>query len=95
MPDLYERIVEPVVTEKSQDRYATALEYTFRVHPDASKPEIRQAIEKLWDVTVTDVRTMQMRAKLRTRGRAVGRRARWKKAIVTLKEGDKIDIFEV
>lgn len=95
MPELFQRIVEPIVTEKSQDRYATAMEYTFRVHPRASKPEIRQAIEKLFEVTVTSVRTMQVPGKLRTRGRTVGRRARWKKAIVTLKEGDKIDIFEV
>ena len=72
--------------------------YTFKVHPKTSKPEIRDAIEHLFGVTVTDVRTMQMRAKARKaggmgRGRE-GRRGQWKKAIVVLKEGDAIPIFE-
>jgi len=94
MPELYRTIVTPVVTEKSSVAYSARLEYTFRADRNASKQEIRQAIERLWDVTVVDVRTMQMPAKLRRRGRTRGRRARWKKAIVTLKPGDKIEIFE-
>jgi len=94
MPELHRTIVTPVVTEKSSVAYSTRLEYTFRADRNASKQEIRQAIERLWDVTVVDVRTMQMPAKLRRRGRTRGRRARWKKAIVTLKQGDKIEIFE-
>lgn len=94
MPELYRTIVTPVVTEKSSEAYSTRLEYTFRTDRDATKQEIRQAIERLFEVTVVDVRTMLMPAKLRRRGRTRGRRPRWKKAIVTLKQGDKIEIFE-
>lgn len=94
MPELYRTIVTPVVTEKSSEAYSTRLEYTFRADPSASKQEIRQAIERLFEVTVVSVRTMMMPAKMRRRGRTQGRRARWKKAIVTLQPGDKIEIFE-
>jgi len=98
MPQLFQTIVQPVVTEKSSAAFADRKVYTFRVHPKASKPEIRDAIEHLFGVTVTDVRTMQMRAKARKaggmgRGRE-GRRGQWKKAIVVLKDGDAIPIFE-
>jgi large subunit ribosomal protein L23 len=98
MPQLYRTIVQPVVTEKSSAAFENAKVYTFKVHPKASKPEIREAIEHLFGVTVTDVRTMQMRTKARKaggmgRGRE-GRRAHWKKAIVVLKDGDAIPIFE-
>ncbi|MGD0483363.1 MAG: 50S ribosomal protein L23 [Gemmatimonadales bacterium] len=98
MPTLFETIVQPVVTEKSSAAYEARKVYTFKVHSKASKPEIREAIEHLFGVTVTDVRTMQMRAKARKaggmgRGRE-GRRGQWKKAIVVLKAGDAIPIFE-
>ena len=98
MPQVYRTIVKPVVTEKSSAAFETAKVYTFRVHPKASKPEIRDAIEHLFGVTVTDVRTMQMRARARKaggmgRGRE-GRREVWKKALVVLKDGDVIPIFE-
>ena len=94
MPELHETIVAPVVTEKSSAAYAARKEYAFRVHRDATKPQIRAAIEALFKVTVTDVRTMVVRAKRRTLGRYAGRRPSWKKAIVTLKEGDAIQVFE-
>lgn len=99
MPSLYRAIVQPVITEKSSDVLHSAgpehRVYTFRVHPRASKQEIRQAIERLWEVTVEDVRTLQMRAKLRRKGRTAGRRAVWKKAIVRLARGDTIEgLFE-
>jgi large subunit ribosomal protein L23 len=94
MSDLYRTIVGPVVTEKSSAAYAARKEYAFRVRSDATKPEIKTAIETLFHVGVTDVRTLVMRAKRRTYGRHVGRRPAWKKAIVTLKEGDTIEIFE-
>ncbi len=98
MPELYRAVLKPVVTEKSSAQYAARKIDTFRVHPDASKPEIRDAIEHLFGVVVTDVRTMQMRAKERRAGGlgrgTTGRRARWKKAVVTLREGDAIPIFE-
>jgi len=94
MHDLYRTIVAPVVTEKSSAAYAARKEYAFRVRPDATKPEIKAAIETLFKVTVTDVRTLLARAKRRTQGRHSGRRPVWKKAIVTLKDGDTIAIFE-
>jgi len=92
-PRHYDVIVSPVITEK-----ATALseqnKVVFRVRPDATKPQIRSAIEALFKVSVTDVRTMVVRAKRRSLGRYAGRRPSWKKAIVTLKEGDAIQVFE-
>jgi large subunit ribosomal protein L23 len=98
MPELYRAVIKPLVTEKSSAMYESRKIYTFRVHPDATKPEIRDAIEHLFGVTVASVRTMQMRAKERRAGGlgrgTSGRRARWKKAIVTLREGDAIPIFE-
>ena len=94
MPELHEVIVGPVVTEKSSGAYQARKEYAFRVHAEATKPQIRSAIEKLFTVTVTDVRTLVVRAKQRSYGRHVGRRPSWKKAIVTLKDGDTIQVFE-
>jgi large subunit ribosomal protein L23 len=94
MPDVHQTIVGPVVTEKSSAAYAARKEYAFRVHPDATKPQIRAAIEALFKVTVSDVRTMVVRAKRRSLGRYAGRRPSWKKAIVVLKEGDVIQVFE-
>ena len=94
MPELHRTIVGPVVTEKSSAAYAARKEYAFRVHLEATKPQIRAAIESLFKVGVTDVRTMVVRAKRRSYGRHVGRRPSWKKAIVTLREGDAIEVFE-
>jgi large subunit ribosomal protein L23 len=94
MPDLHATIVRPVITEKTSAAYGARKEYAFRVHLDASKPQIKAAIESLFKVSVTAVRTMVMRAKVRTYGRHAGRRPAWKKAIVTLKEGDAIEVFE-
>ena len=94
MPDIHALIVGPVVTEKSSAAYAARKEYAFRVLPEATKPQIKTAIETLFKVTVTDVRTLVVRAKRRTYGRFTGRRPSWKKAIVTLKEGDTIAVFE-
>ena len=94
MPTLYRTIVRPLITEKTSAAYQARGEYAFQVHPDATKPQIRAAIESLFKVTVTDVRTMVVRAKRRTYGRYVGRRPSWKKAIVVLKQGDAIAVFE-
>ena len=94
MPALHQIVVRPVVTEKSSAAYQTRREYTFEVHPEANKYQIRDALQKLFGVTVTDVRTMQMRRHAVTRGRTRGTTARWKKAIVTLKDGDSIAVFE-
>lgn len=95
MPALHEIIVRPVVTEKSSVAFQNRREYTFEVHPEANKYQIRQALQQLFDdVTVTSVRTMQMRRHVVTRGRTRGTTARWKKAIVTLKEGQSLPVFE-
>ncbi len=94
MPDPYKTVIRPVVTEKSSAQYAQMKEYTFEADPGASKHEIRDAIEMLFDVKVTRVRTLVQPSKRRTRGRSQGRRPKWKKAFVRLAEGDTIEIFE-
>ncbi len=94
MPEQHALIVGPVITEKSSAAYQARKEYAFRVRTDATKPQVRAAIEALFNVTVTDVRTLVVRAKRKSYGRYVGRRPAWKKAIVTLKAGDTIPVFE-
>jgi large subunit ribosomal protein L23 len=94
MPTLYETIVRPIITEKSSAAYQDRQEYTFEVHTDATKPQIRSAIEQLFGVKVTGVWTSQQRGKEKRMGRTVGRRPNWKKAIVTLAPGDSIPVFE-
>jgi large subunit ribosomal protein L23 len=94
MATMYRTVVRPIMTEKTSAAYQDRLEYTFEVAPDANKTAIRAAIEKLFGVTVTSVQTMNCRGKTRRVGQSVGKRANWKKAIVTLKDGDTIDIFE-
>jgi large subunit ribosomal protein L23 len=87
-------VVRPIVTEKSSAAYQERGEYTFEVHPDATKITIKAAIETLFGVKVTGVWTSQQRGKSRKVGNSSGLRPRWKKAIVTLKDGDTIEIFE-
>ena len=94
MPTLHRTIVRPLITEKSSAAYQDRGEYTFEVHPDATKPQIRSAIEDLFGVKVTDVWTSNQRGKEKRVGRSAGRRPNWKKAIVKLREGDSIEIFE-
>lgn len=94
MPALHETIVRPVVTEKSSAAYQLRKEYTFEVHPQATKFEIRDALKQLFGVTATSVRTMQVRRDLVIRGRTKGLTSRWKKAIVTLKDGETLPVFE-
>ena len=94
MPTKHETVVRPLITEKTSAAFQDRGEYTFEVHPDASKPQIRQAIEDLFGVKVTDVWTSNQRGKEKRMGRTVGRRPSWKKAIVKLREGDTIEIFE-
>jgi large subunit ribosomal protein L23 len=94
MATLFRTVVRPVVTEKTSAAYQARGEYVFEVAPDATKPAIREAVEQLFGVKVTGVWTMNVRGKTRRTGRNVGTRPNWKKAVVTLREGDKIDIFE-
>jgi large subunit ribosomal protein L23 len=92
--DQYTIIRRPIVTEKGtalKDDYNQLL---FEVNLDANKSEIKKAIEKLFKVTVLSVRTQNRLGKRKRLGRSVGRRKNWKKAIVTLKEGDRVDFFE-
>lgn len=86
-------IIRPVVSEKS---YVLAANdrYTFRVHASAHKTQIRQAIEALFDVKVVEVRTMSVKSKPKRRGHTSGRTRTWKKAIVQVRAGDSIPIFQ-
>jgi large subunit ribosomal protein L23 len=88
-----EVLLAPVVSEKSysliEDR-----KYSFRVHPDAHKTQVRQAVEELFGVKVQAVNIVQVRPKPKRRGLVQGRRPGWKKAIVQLREGEAIEIFE-
>ena len=94
MRALYRAVVRPLVTEKSSAAYGARKEYTFVAHPDATKPEIAEAISKLFDVRVLKVRTLVQRSKRKTLGRFVGRTPKWKKAVVQLHDADTIEIFE-
>jgi large subunit ribosomal protein L23 len=86
-------IIRPVVSEKS---YVLAANdrYTFRVHPRAHKTQIRQAVEALFDVKVVEVRTASVKSKPKRRGLTSGRTRAWKKAIVQVRSGDTIPIFQ-
>ena len=86
-------IIRPVVSEKSYV-LASTNKYTFRVHPNAHKTQIRQAIEDLFGVRVVDVRTMAVKSKPKRRGFTSGRTREWKKAIVEVREGDSLPIFQ-
>jgi len=86
-------IIRPVVSEKSYI-LASAGKYTFRVHPDAHKTQIRQAIESLFDVSVLEVRTMSVKSKPKRRGAIQGRTRSWKKAMVQIGPGESIPIFQ-
>jgi large subunit ribosomal protein L23 len=91
--DASQVIIRPVVSEKSFV-LAELGKYTFRVHDKAHKTQIRQAIEQLFDVKVVDVRTVSMRSKPKRRGYTSGKTRQWKKAIVQVREGDTIPIFQ-
>ena len=93
MPALHETIVRPVVTEKSSAAYQLRKEYTFEVHPAANKIQIKDAIKALWKVDVKAVNTMNCRGKDRRmrNNRVPGVTAAWKKAIVRIADGQKIE----
>ena len=92
--DPYKIIDRPIITEEAQIQIAKANQYTFRVNPRATKGQIRAAVESAFSVKVTDVRTLVVRGKMKRMGRGYSKTQNWKKAIVTLKEGDKIAAFE-
>ena len=86
-------LLSPVVSEKSYSGIAEG-RYTFKVHPDAHRMQVRQAVEDLFDVHVERVNIVTVRAKPKRRGLFKGTRACWKKAIVQVREGETIEIFE-
>jgi len=94
MSDLTQIIQKPLITEKSTIERELENIVTFRVDLKATKPQIKQAVEKLFDVKVIDVRTSRVHGKPRRVGRFEGHRPSWKKARVRLREGDNIEFFE-
>ncbi len=86
-------LIAPVVSEKSYGLIAERRKYTFRVHPEAHKTQIRQAVEEIFNVTVLDVNVSKVPSKPKRRGMIQGRRAGWKKAVVTVAEGQSIEAF--
>ncbi|MBM3132552.1 MAG: 50S ribosomal protein L23 [Chloroflexi bacterium] len=90
---IYEVLRRPVVTEKGTDLIGQN-KYVFEADAKANKVQIKAAVEKAFGVTVVSVNVMNVSPKARGFGRMKGYRSEWKKAIVTLKEGDKIEIFE-
>lgn len=88
-----EIIIKPVVTEKSVDLMQEN-KYCFRVAKDANKIKIKNAIEEIFKVTVINVNTVNVHGKMKRMGRTQGKTASWKKAVVTLREGDSIEVFE-
>ena len=90
-----QRIIRrPLITEKSTRQKEESRQYVFEVDRDANKIEIQSAVERLFKVKVIQVRTSNVLGKVKRLGRRYGKRPDWKKAIVTLKEGDRIDFFE-
>jgi large subunit ribosomal protein L23 len=91
---LYEIIKRPLITEKTSIQKELANQLTFEVDRRANRIEIKRAIETAFKVRVTSVQTMQVKGKVKRRGRNIGKRRDWKKAIVTLMPGERIDFFE-
>lgn len=89
-----EILIRPLITEESSVLQAEQNKYTFEVHRSATKIDIRNAVETMFDVTVASVRTMNCAGKDRRVGRNVGRRPDWKKAIVKLADGEALDMFK-
>ena len=87
-------IIRPIMTEKSMQQKEEHNVVTFRVRPDANKVEIRSAVESVFNVKVTSVRTASYEGKLKRMGRHQGRRPDWKKAVVELAPGHKIELVE-
>ena len=92
--NLTDVIKGPIVTEKLDKAREDAGQYAFLVDREANKTEIAQAIKKLFKVDVVAVRTSINRGKVKRVGRSIGRRPNWKRAVVTLKEGQSIDLFQ-
>jgi large subunit ribosomal protein L23 len=90
----YEIIKRPLITEKSTIQKEANNQLTFEVDRKANRVEIRHAVEKIFNVRVVRVRTMQTKGKVKRVGRTLGKRRDWKKAVVTLARGENIEFFE-
>lgn len=90
----YDIIRRPINTEKTNLQKETDNQITFEVARDANRVDIKNAIEKIFNTKVQAVKTMQVKGKVKQRGRIVGKRRNWKKAIVKLMPGQRIDFFE-
>lgn len=93
MRPAHEILLRPRLTEKASALAETRSLVVFEVPVDANKSEIRNAVQSMFDVEVDRVRTMIVRGKIKRRGRFIGKRSNWKKAMVTLAEGQEIDVF--
>jgi large subunit ribosomal protein L23 len=94
MKSPYDIIIKPVITEKSMIQKDLGNSVTFKVKINATKLEVKNAVEKVFDVKVLDVKTIRVLGKTKRLGRFSGKRADWKKAIVKLEPGNKIEYFE-
>ena len=95
MKNLYDVLLRPLITEKTTTLKETARTLAFEVHRDATKPEIKKAVETFFNVKVDTVRVANVHGKVKRQGRYVGRRPDWKKAYVVLKKGEKmVEFFE-
>jgi len=94
MKNRYSVLKKPLITEKSNIMKEELNQIAFAVDPRANKIEIKEAVTKLFNVKVLKVRTINMLGKRKRLGRSEGKKSDWKKAVVTLKEGERIDFFE-
>ena len=92
--DIARIIQKPLLNEKLNKLRANGNFVSFKVHPKANKLQIKKTIEKLFSVSVLEVRTMNVKGKIKKQGRFEGKRSDWKKAFIVLKTGDKIEYFE-
>lgn len=90
----YNIIKSPLITEKTTIQKETSNQVSFKISRKANRVEVKNAIENIFNVKVAGVRTMQVKGKTKQRGRIIGKRKDWKKAIVTLMPGERIDFFE-
>lgn len=93
MPDIYQVIKRPLVTESVMDKLEKTNTYVFEVHTDANKIQIKKAVERLFNVKVVSVNTARVHGKWRRHKQSVARRPDWKKAFIKLAEGSTIELF--
>ena len=91
---VYDMIKRPLITEKTNIQKESFNQISFEVDRRANRVEIKKSIEKIFNVNVAQIRTMQVKGKVKQRGRIAGKRKDWKKAIVKLMPGERIDFFE-